>query len=155
MSERTEALATQFERANDALISRIESLTDAQWKAICADEGWTVGVTAHHVAQGHGVITGMAQAIAAGQTLPPMTWEMLNEGNAKHAQEFAGVSKTETLALLRQSGPAAAAAVRSMSDDQLQRSASLMGNPMTAEQIVQGILIGHVTQHSASIQQAS
>ena len=50
MAERAEALAEKFEQTNNDVISMVESASDGQWKAICADEGWSVGVVAHHVA---------------------------------------------------------------------------------------------------------
>jgi len=155
VGERAEALASQFEQANDALINSIESMNDAQWKAICSGEQWSVGVTAHHVAGGHPVIGGMVQMVAAGQPLPPLTWEQLEQSNQQHAKESAHCTKEETLAMLRQNGQTAAETVRSLTDEQLARSGSIIGNAMTAEQIVENIMIAHVREHSASIKQAT
>ena len=154
MSERAEALAAQFEQANNDLIKAVESMSDAQWKATCTSEGWPVGVTAHHVGGGHHAIGGLAQAIANGQPVPPLSMEQINQGNAQHAQQYANCNKAETLELLRRDGDAAASMVRGLSDEQLQRSASVIGNQMTAEQVIQNILIGHVQMHGASIKQA-
>lgn len=154
MSERAETLAAQFEQANNDLIRTIEPMTDAQWKAVCSGENWSAGVVAHHVAGGHQPISGLVQAAATGQPLPPLTPEMLNQGNARHAQEYANCTKAETLDLLRQNGRTAAGVVRGLSDEQLQRSAPVFGNDMTAEQMIQNILIGHVQAHTASIKAA-
>lgn len=154
MSERVETLAQEFEQANAALARTIEPLSESQWQARCTGEGWPVGVTAHHVVGGHQVIGGMVSTVAAGQPLPPLTWEMLDQSNAQHAQQYAGCTKAETLALLRQQGEAAAATVRGLSDEQLGRTGSLMGQAMSAEQLIQNILIGHVRDHQASIEAA-
>ena len=76
--------------------------------------------------------------------------DMLNEGNAKHAKEFANCTKDETLALHKKGAAAAAAAVRGLSDAELDRSATVLtGMPaMTVQQMIEGILIHHVDDHS-------
>jgi hypothetical protein len=154
VSERAEALATQFEQANNDLISSVQSMSDSQWKAICSGEQWSVGVTAHHVAGGLQPITGLVQMLAAGQA-PPITQVQIDQGNAQHARDAANCTKEETLAMLRENGRSAAAAVRSLSDEQLGQAGTVFGNPMTAQQGIEMILIGHVQAHSASIKQAT
>ena len=79
--------------------------------------------------------------------------DMLNEGNAKHAKEFANCTKDETLALHKKGAAAAAAAVRGLSDAELDRSATVLaGMPaMTRATDVEGILIDHVDDHLGSI----
>ena len=153
MSKQAETLASQFEQVNSDLISTIESMSDAQWKAICSGEQWPVGVTAHHIAGGYQPISGLVQMLAAGQTAP-ITPEQIDQGNAQHAQSAANCTKSETIELLRQNGQMAAAIVRGLSDAQLAQAGSVFGNSMTAEQGVQNILIGHAQQHGASIRQA-
>lgn len=154
MSERAEALASQFEQANNNLISAVQSMSDTQWKAICSGEQWPVGVTAHHVAGGYPVIAGMVQMLAAGGAAP-FTEEQLHQGNAQHAREFASCTKEETLGMLRQGGKAAADVVRTLSDEQLGKAGTVFGNPMTAQQGIEMILIGHVQDHAGSIKQAT
>ena len=53
--------------------------------------------------------------------------DAINRGNAEHAIQFAHATKAETLALLRQSGAAAAAMVRGLGDTQLDRAGGSMG----------------------------
>jgi len=154
MGAQAEALASQFEQANNALIGSIESMNDAQWKAICPPEGWPVGVTAHHVGGGLQPISGLVMAAATGGPMPGITMEQIDAGNAQHAKDAANCTKAETVAMLRQGGQAAAAMVRGFSDDQLQRSGTLLGGPMSTEDMIKNILIGHVQQHTASIKQA-
>lgn len=154
MGARTEALAAQFETVNGELIDTVGTLSDAQWHKVCESEGWTVGVTAHHVATGLNPIMGLVQLIATDQPLPPLTPEMINQGNAQHAQQSANCTKEETVELLRSGGAASAAMVRGLNDDQLERSAAVFGNPMTAERAIEGILIGHPKQHLESIRKA-
>jgi uncharacterized protein (TIGR03083 family) len=153
MGAKTEALAKQFEAKAQEAADLIEKLTDQDWKRVTAAEKWPVGVVAHHVAGGHEGIAGIVKSVAAGQSLPNFTMAMLDEMNAKHAKEFASCTKTETLALHRKNAAAAAAVVRGLSDDQLARSATVLaGNPpMTAEQVITGILINHIDDHFGSI----
>jgi len=101
VSSRSAQLAASFERANDALIAVIEGCSEQQLRAECAGEGWPVVVTAHHVALAYPAIAGLVQAIATGQPLPPLTAQQLDSMNAQHAQEWANVSREETVAVLR------------------------------------------------------
>jgi uncharacterized damage-inducible protein DinB len=154
MGARGEALAQQFEQTNQAVIDTVQSASDAKWKASCQAEGWSAGVTAHHIAGSHEAIAGLVQAAANGQPLPPITPEMLNQGNAQHAQQFANCTKQETLELLRSKGAAAASMLRGLSDEQLDRKGTLFGGEMTAQQIAENVLIGHPQGHLQSIKAA-
>jgi uncharacterized damage-inducible protein DinB len=151
VSERARTLADSFEQANRDLIHTVERLSDAQWKAKTAGEGWSVGVVAHHVAGGHTGIAGFVQKIANGEHVS-VDMDAINRGNAEHAIQFAHTTKAETLALLRQNGAAAAAMVRGLGDTQLDRAGGSMG--MTAAQVIERVLIGHVRDHHGSIRQA-
>jgi uncharacterized damage-inducible protein DinB len=154
MSERAQALAERFEQMNRQLISTVESCSDEQWQAKTTAEGWSVAVTAHHIAGAHEAIAGAAQGLATGQGLPPITSEMLDEMNAKHAQEHASCTKEETVELLRRNGQTAAGIIRGFSDEQLERSApaAIMGGAeMSTEQFVENGLIGHMRGHADSI----
>lgn len=154
MGERAQALANRFEEANREIISTLDRCSDAQWRTKCAGETWSVGVVAHHVAESHAAIARIIQTIAAGQPLPNVTTEMIDQRNAQHAQQHADCTKQETLDLLRRNGASAAATVRGLTDEQLGRSGTLRAGPMSAEQVVEGILIGHVRGHVTSIRAA-
>ena len=156
MAGRAEALAAKIDQANNDAVATIDGLSSDQWAATCADEGWSVAVTTHHIASGYTPLTGLVQAVANGADLPALTMDMIDQGNIKHAEEFANCSKEETLEMLRSGGAAAAAAVRGLSDDQLDKSAVILaGAPeMTTEQIIENLLIGSTTGHHASIQKS-
>ena len=155
MQKRSQGLANRFEQVNREMIEAVERCSDAQWKTKTSGETWTVGVVAHHVAQGHEAIADLVQKIATGQPLPPMTMDMIHEMNAEHAKQHATCTKGETVALLRTNAATAATAVRGLSDEQLDRSAPLLGGPpMTAQQMIERILIGHVEEHYGSIRAA-
>jgi hypothetical protein len=154
MSERARHLAQQFEQANHALIATVDRLSDDQWRAKTPGDGRSVGVVAHHVAEGHKGIAGLAGAIAHGQPVPPLTMDMIHQGNATHAVQHAHCTKAETLALLRQSGAAPPATVRGLGEAELDRAATLPLGTMSASQVIERILIGHVHDHHGSIQKA-
>jgi hypothetical protein len=154
VSERAEALASAFESANNAVIAAVEGCSADQWKATCQEEGWPVAVAAHHVAATHESIMGLVQLVADGKETPPVTMEMIDAANAQHAHDFANVSRDETLAALKSNGAAVTSALRALSDEQLDRTAPMAfagGQPWSAEQIIERVLIGHPLGHGASI----
>jgi hypothetical protein len=151
MSQRSENLASRFEEANDEFARAIEQSSEAQWQSKCEDLGWSYGVTAHHVAGSTDAIISLAQMIAAGQTLPPITMEQIDQGNAAHAQQFANCTKPETLDLVRRSGASATSSVRALTDDQLDRKGAMPLGEMTVEQALEQILIGHMAGHLQSM----
>ena len=155
MGERAKALAERFEKANDDVIKAVEHSSDADWRANCADLGWSVGVTAHHIAMGHRGIGGLVQALANGRA-PGLTPEQIDQGNAEHARQFANCTKQETLDLLRANGKSAADGVRGLSDEQLNRKAAVLaGAPeLTVEQVVENVLIGHPQGHLQNMRAA-
>jgi hypothetical protein len=153
MGTKAEALAKTFEAKAQEATAVFEKLTDADWKKVTASEKWSVGVTAHHVAQAHAGLAGLIRSVAAGQHKASITMDDLHAMNAKHARDFADVTKAETLALHKKNAAEAAAMVRALDDAALGRSAELLkGMPaMTAEQLVSRLLCGHIDDHVGSI----
>ena len=157
MSERADALADKLERVYADVEQAIESCSDDEWRNAWSDEGWSVGVTAHHVAGAHETILGIVQAVANGQPVPSITPEMLDGYNAQHAVEFANTTREDVLALHRPAARATVAAIRGLSDEQLDRTAAipLIGDaPTSAQQLIEMGLIGHPTGHLESIRAA-
>lgn len=152
MGQRGQALADRVEQVNKELVATVERCSDGQWQAKTAAETWPVGVVAHHVAQSVSAIAGLVHKVATGQPLPPLTMDSIHQMNAEHAKQHARCTKDETLTLLRKNGAAAAGTIRGLSDEQLDRSGSLLGGPpMTAQQVVERVLISHVQEHHGSI----
>jgi len=156
MGERANALADTGQKAFDDLAKAVRGLSDGQWKSNCASEGWSVGVTARHVGEGLGVTIGLAQAVAKGEALPPLSMEALDQRNAQHAKDHADCSKDEVLGMIRQNAPNVVSAIRGLSDEQLDRTAHFapMGRDISAQQVIEMIVIGHVQQHLGSIKTA-
>ena len=155
MAGKAEALAKQFEAKVQEATGVFDRLCDDDWKKTTS-ENWTVGVVAHHVANGHEGISGIIKTVAGGKSVPGFTMDMLHDMNAKHAKEFANVSKTETIALHKKNAAAAASVVRGLSDADLAKSGTVLTGmpPMSVEQIVNAILLNHVEEHLKSIKQA-
>ena len=154
MGERTAGLAAEFKRLNDELIATIERCSEKQWELRCVGEEWSVGVTAHHVAEYNTIESDLAQTIASGEPLPPLTWGVIHEMNARHAREFANCTKEETVELLKVSGDQAVNTIQKIDDDQLRLTAAapwLDGAPISVQQMIEDILIVHVNEHLESI----
>ena len=153
MGAKGEALARQFEAKVADATGLLEKLSDADWKKTTAAEKWTVAATAHHLASSYEPITQIIKTIAAGQALPPFTRQMLDEMNAQHAREFAGCTKSETIALHKKGAAVAAAAVRGLSDAELTKTGTVFTgmSAMSAEDMVKGALLGHIDEHFGSI----
>lgn len=159
MAQRAAALADRFEGMNRQIIETVEGCSDAQWRAITSREGWSVGVVAHHVAVGHKAIAELIRLAATGQPQPAMTLEMLDRTNAAHASQYANCTKTETLELLDRNGAAAAAIVRGLTDEELDRIVSAFRMrtypswvpAMSVAQTIERFLIDHVREHLENI----
>ena len=147
---RAQDLASQLASLQAEAIQTVEACDAAAWQRTSAAEGWTAAALAAHFAEALGPINGLVQGIASGAELPPITEEMIDGANAENAVKNAVAPKDQVLSALRQDGERAIAGLRRLSDEQLQRSAQVMGNPLTAEQATQGILIGHLQEHLAS-----
>src|SRR5262245_477846 len=156
MGAKGEAFAKQFEAKVEEATALLEKLSDADWRKTTAPEKWTVAATAHHVASSYEPIAQIIKTIAAGQALPPFTRQMLDEMNAQHAKEFADCTKPETIALHKKGAAAAAAAVRGLSDAELAKTGTVFTGapPVSAEDMVNGALLGHIDEHVGSIRKA-
>jgi hypothetical protein len=157
MSERAEWLATTFERTVADLAALLAGCSEADWQRRCPDEERPVGVVAHHVAGGLHAQVEWLRLVANGKPLPPVTAEMIDETNAEHAVRHAHHTKDETLATLRRNSAEAAAVIRALTDEQLDRQGSmpLFGErPLSAEEVVRYVMIRHVIGHTRSIRAA-
>jgi DinB superfamily len=153
MGARSEALAQQFEAKAQEAVAVLEKLSGADWKRVTEAEHWAVGVTAHHLASALEPVAGIVSTIVSGQSRGNFTRAMLDEMNARHAQEHAHCTKAETIALLKRGAAAAAGVVRGLSDDQLAKSGTVFTDapPMTVEQVITSGLITHIDAHFGSI----
>ena len=152
-SLRARALAAEMERANDALVTTVEQIPDAQWQAITVAEGWPIAVTAHHVAMSYPSLRRTVATVAASGSVVA-TSATLDEANAHHAATFRDVSKAETLAALRHNGTELVSFLGGLTDAQLEATGHvpLLGDaPVSVEQVIERLVLRHCEVHLVSI----
>ena len=157
MSQRTNALADRLEQGATALATFANALTDAEWQARVPKDGRKVGVIVHHVASVYPLEIQLAQTLADGKPVAGVTWDAVHEMNAGHATEQDAVTKSAALDLLRRNSAAAAAAIRALGDEQLDRAApvSLNSNaPLTCQFMLEDHAVRHSYHHLARIRAA-
>jgi hypothetical protein len=157
MSQRANALAGRLEQGARALATFASALTDAQWQTRVPGDGRKVGVIVHHVASVYPVEIQLAQALAGGKPVAGVTWVAIDEMNAGHAKEHDAVTKEATLELLRRNSAAAAAAIRALSDEELDRAAPVSLNsdaPLTCQFMLEDHAVRHSYHHLAGIRKA-
>jgi hypothetical protein len=156
-SQRAEALAERLEQGASALAALARTLTDAQWQTRLPKDGRKIGVVVHHVASMYPIEIQVAQTLAAGNAVTGVTWDVVNEINAGHARENDAVTKEAALDLLGRNSAAAAAAIRALSDNELDRAAPVSLNadaPLTCQFILEDHAVRHSYHHLARIQAA-
>ena len=157
VSPRADALAARLEHGARALFTFADSLTDAAWRVPLPHDGRTMGVIVHHVASVYPVEIDLALGIAAGKAMESLTMDDIHAMNALHAETNAHVTRAETLDLLRRNSAAAAAAIRALSDAELDRAApaSLYGDaPITCQFVLEDHAVRHSYHHLARIRLA-
>jgi len=157
MNSRSNALAERLELGAEALDAFASALTEAEWNTRLPKDGRKVGVVVHHVATMYPLEIQLAQALAAGNPVAGVTWDMVHEINAKHAREYDSVSKSEALELLQKNSSAAAAAIRALSDEELDRAAPVSLNadaPLTCQFMLEDHAVRHSYHHLAKIRAA-
>jgi DinB family protein len=157
MSQRANALADRLEQGARALAVFASGLTDAEWQARVPKDGRKVGVIVHHVANMYPLEIQLAQTLAVGKPVAGVTWDAVHEMNAGHAKEHDAVTREVALDLLRRNSAAAAAAIRALSDGQLDQAAPISLNsdaPLTCQFMLEDHAVRHSYHHLAGIRKA-
>jgi len=157
MNHRANALADRLEQGANALATLASALTDAEWQTRIPKDGRKVGVVVHHVATMYPLEIQLAQALAGGKPVAGVTWDDVHAMNAGHAKEHDGVTKEAALNLLRRNSAAAAAAIRALSDRELDRAAPISLNadaPLTCQFMLEDHAVRHSYHHLAGIRRA-
>ena len=155
-SARANALAERLERGAEALANLAASLTDAEWNTPIPHDGRAIGVVVHHVGTMYPLEIELAQVLASGQPVVGVTMAKVHEINAAHARDHAHVTKSEALLLLQKNSTLAAAAIRALGDEELDRAApaSLYGNaPITCQFMLEDHAVRHSYHHLAKIRE--
>jgi hypothetical protein len=156
VSQRARALAARLEEGARALANAVQSLTDAEWQTRIPNDGRKIGVVVHHVASVYPLEIQLAQSLAKGTPIVGVTMNDVHAMNAVHARQFSGVTRDEALDLLRRNSAMAAAAIRALSDEELDRAetASLYSNaPVTCQFVLEDHAVRHSYHHLARIQE--
>ena len=154
MNKRANALAERLEIGALALANLAAALSEAEWQTRVPHDGRKVGVIVHHVGSVYPLEIQLAQTIAAGEAITGVTWEKVHEMNAEHALKFDDVTKAVAMDLLRRNSMLAAASIRELSDDELDRAApvSLYSNaPLTCQFFLEDHAVRHSYHHLALI----
>ena len=134
-----------------------KSLSDEQWQTRVPHDNRKIGVVVHHVGTMYPIEITLAQKLAKGEPVEGVTWAGVAEMNAEHARNFDRVTKQEALDLLRENSTAAAAAVRALSDAELDTAAGLSLNsdgPRTCQFMLEDHAVGHAWHHLRKIRDA-
>ena len=158
MGRRAESLAARIEEGAAGLAKFAEALSDADWGTPTSPtDRRTVGQIVNHVALVYPIEIDLARAIAGGNAVTDVTWQVVADLNANHAREHSKVTKPAVLELLRKNSRQAAEAVRAFSDEELDRAAPFslsFGAPVSAQFVVEDHALRHSWHHLARIRTA-
>ena len=157
MSKRSEALAARLEAGAAALAAFAETLSDAEWRTPVPKDGRKVGAVVHHVASVYPIEIQLARALASGQPVTGVTWDAVHTMNRDHAKDNDGATKEATLSLLKSNSATAAAAIRALSDDELDSAATVSLNsdaPLSCQFLLEDHAVRHSYHHLAAIRKA-
>jgi hypothetical protein len=157
INSRSEALATRLEAGASALAAFAVKLSDAEWETRLPKDGRKIGVVVHHVASMYPIEIQLAQLLAGGKPIAGVTWEAVAAINRNHEEENDAVTRHEAAALLARNSASAAAAIRALSDEELDRAAPVSLNsdaPLTCQFFLEDHAVRHSYHHLAGIRAA-
>lgn len=151
------ALADRLEQGAKAPAALASGLTDAQWQTRLPKDGRKIGVVLHHVASVYPIEIELAQTLAKGDPVTGVTMDDVHTMNAGHATLNDAVTKEAALELLRRNSEVAAAAIRALGDEELDRAAPASlyaGAPITCQFMLEDHAVRHSYHHLARIRAA-
>src|SRR5262245_48391145 len=158
VSRRAALLAARIEEGASILAAFAEGLTEEEWHTpVSNTDRRSIGVIVHHVGNMYPVEIEAARAIAGGNAVTDVTWEVVAGINASHARDQADTTKAGALELLRRNSRAAADAVRAFTDEELDQAAPFslsFGAPVTAQFVIEDHALRHSWHHLAKIRKA-
>ena len=158
MGSRADALARRIEEGAAGLAAFVETLSENEWGIpISHTDRRTVGQIVNHVALVYPIEIDLARAVAGGNAVTDVTWPVVADLNAGHAREHAAVTKQSALALLRENSRAAANAVRTFTDAELDTAAPFSLSfhaPVTAQFVLEDHAVRHSWHHLFRIKAA-
>jgi len=157
MTQRSNALAERLEQGVRALITLASTLTEEEWSTPIYHDWRTVGIVVHHVASIMPLEIELAMTVANGKAVVGLTWDTVHQINAEHARANRDAGKDQALDLLRKNAAAAAATIRGLTDEQLDRGlpVSMYSDaPLTTQFLLEDHAVRHAYHHLAKIRAA-
>ena len=158
VGQRSPVLADRIEEGASLLAAFAEGISEEEWRApVSPTDRRSIGLIVHHVASMYPIEIDVARAIANGKAVTDVTWDAVAELNANHANEHAEETKASALELLRRNSREAANAVRTFTDEELDRAAPFslsFGAPVTAQFVIEDHALRHSWHHLARIRKA-
>ncbi|HKW03050.1 MAG TPA: DinB family protein [Vicinamibacterales bacterium] len=149
-SRRAEALAERLEQGARMLADFATTLTDAEWKTRLPKDSRKIGTIVHHVASQYMLEIKVALMVVSGQPITGLTNADVDAVNAAHAKEFENATKAQALELLAQNSADAAATIRGLADEELDRAVpnSLYEDaPITCQMVLEDHAVRHSYHH--------
>ena len=151
-------LADRLIQGARALAEYAATLSDAEWRQpISATDPRALGTVVHHVASVYPVEIDLALTLARGGAVTGVTGRDIDAMNGNHAAEHRQVAKAETIELLRRNSAAAEAAIRGLSDEDLDRAATVSlydDAPLTCQFVLEDHAVRHSYHHLSLIRAA-
>jgi hypothetical protein len=148
-------LADRLIQGARALAEFAATLSDAEWRTPISDtDRRAVGTVVHHVASVYPVEIDLALRIARGGAVTGVTGRDIDTMNGNHAAANPEVPQLETIELLRRNAAAAEAAIRALSDEELDRAATVSlydAAPLTCQFVLEDHAVRHSYHHLALI----
>src|SRR3954468_3245682 len=157
INEQAEALAARLERGATALAAFAATLSDGDWNSRLPRDGRKVGVVVHHVASVYPLEIDLASKVGTGNSISGVTMNDVHAMNARHAADFDTVTRDAAVDLLRRNSAAAAAAIRTLSGEQLAHAetVSLYADaPVTCQFVLEDHAVRHSYHHLDAIRRA-
>ena len=110
-----------------------------------------MGVVARHIVASHYGALGLAKMMVAGEKLPDLTEDVIDQLNLKHADKHRNCTRGEVLKALRENGLSVADFVAGLSDADLGRVGHIAaaGGDMTTEDLIANIILRSGSEHFA------
>jgi uncharacterized damage-inducible protein DinB len=154
MTGRAASLADRFQQATEHVAEFVRGLSDAQWRAVDAAEGLSIGAMVHHLAAGDRLARDVLEALAQGAGRASHRTEVATEDRerlkAQEAAAFAHLSRAETIQMLRDQSAAVAHTIGGLSDAELERVDTLWGESVRTREFIER-WIEDIDQHLAEI----
>ncbi len=146
-------LSKQFTRMHDALLDFVDHCSADEWERTTAEEGWRVGVTAHHIGAVHYSVIDQVQMILDGVPPTITTLEDVDRLNKAHVKEYARCMPAETRQFLVDEARRVTNWFETLAQQDLEKTAHIefMGGCTSGVQLLQVVLIDLAQGHLRSV----